>query len=189
MVPCKIVDWEAIESEYRAGIVSIREIARKYGIDQSGLRRKAGKNGWTRDLAAKIKLEVSRKLVSNSVSTPNARDGDIVDAESDNLVRVQQLHRKDITRLQELEQAIMAELGDEKNPPTKIHICQFQGTVIETVVNIAVTERAAALNNLANVQHKRIALERQAYSLDEPGEGSTVVANYNVIYPEPPDEC
>ncbi len=30
-------------------------------------------------------------------------------------------------------------------------------------------ERAQAANNLANVQHKRIALERQAYNMDATG--------------------
>jgi hypothetical protein len=66
-----------------------------------------------------------------------------------------------------MEQTLLAELSDADHQPTKIHVCQFQGKVIKTVIPISVTERAAALNSLTNVQNKRISLERIAWNLDE----------------------
>ena len=158
------IDWETIENEYRAGMLSIREVARRNGVDHAYLIRTAKKKGWSRDLTEKVKRAVTRKLVTNSVTASNAKDGEIVAAESDRVVQVATLHRADINRLREMEQVLLTELG--KNP-TKLHICHHQGEIIHTVVAIPVTERAAALNALAKVQHKRITLERTAWNLDE----------------------
>ena len=48
-------DWEAIESAYRAGVMSLREIASQHGISEGAIRKRAKKDNWTRDLNAKIK--------------------------------------------------------------------------------------------------------------------------------------
>ena len=44
------IDWETIENEYRAGMLSIREVARRNGVDHAYLIRTAKKKGWSRDL-------------------------------------------------------------------------------------------------------------------------------------------
>lgn len=50
----KIVDWEAVEREYRAGIRSLRDIAGEFGITETAIRKRAKRDEWERDLAAKI---------------------------------------------------------------------------------------------------------------------------------------
>lgn len=37
----KAYDWEAIESLYRAGKLSIREIARQHGLTEAAIRKRA----------------------------------------------------------------------------------------------------------------------------------------------------
>ncbi|MCK5540210.1 MAG: hypothetical protein KAI69_04715 [Deltaproteobacteria bacterium] len=167
----KQIDWAGIRKEHRAGQLSLRECARQFGISEGAIRKHAKKHEWgNRLLAKKVRDAVREKLVRNQVRIPSAKqqtDEEIVDEVAERGFKVVTLHRADIDRLREMEQTLLAELGNIKNPPTKLHICQFQGEVTQTVVRIPVTERAAALNNLANVQHKRIALERIAWSLDE----------------------
>ena len=41
-------DWAGIEADYRAGVKSIREIGRWYGVDPVGIRRKAKRGKWVR---------------------------------------------------------------------------------------------------------------------------------------------
>lgn len=41
-------DWTEIEKDWRAGSMSIREIARFYGVPEATLRKKAKAGGWTR---------------------------------------------------------------------------------------------------------------------------------------------
>ncbi len=36
-------DWEAIESAYRAGVMSLREIASQHGISDTAVRKRAKK--------------------------------------------------------------------------------------------------------------------------------------------------
>lgn len=48
-------DWEAIESAYRAGLMSLREIASQHSISEGAIRKRAKRDDWSRDLSAKIK--------------------------------------------------------------------------------------------------------------------------------------
>ncbi|MCZ5436528.1 hypothetical protein O5476_02785 [Escherichia coli] len=41
-------DWEAIESAYRAGVLSLRDIGEKYGVTEGAIRKRAKKLGWVR---------------------------------------------------------------------------------------------------------------------------------------------
>lgn len=51
----KTPDWERIEADYRAGVLSLREIAAANGITEGAIRKRAKRDGWTRDLGAKIR--------------------------------------------------------------------------------------------------------------------------------------
>ena len=61
MAERKQVDWEGVERDYSAGLLSLREIGDKYGVDESGIRYKAKRNGWVRDLS-KIEQRAEDKL-------------------------------------------------------------------------------------------------------------------------------
>lgn len=41
-------DWEAIESAYRAGVLSLRDIGAQYGVTEGAIRKKAKKLEWVR---------------------------------------------------------------------------------------------------------------------------------------------
>ena len=47
--------WEAIETAYRAGVMSLREIASQHGISEGAIRKRAKRDDWSRDLNAKVK--------------------------------------------------------------------------------------------------------------------------------------
>ena len=55
----KAVDWERIELDYRAGIKTLRQIAEENGISHVAINKRAKRDGWTRDLSAKIQLRLS----------------------------------------------------------------------------------------------------------------------------------
>ncbi len=164
------IDWVGIEKEYRAGQLSNVEIGKQFGVSEGAIRKKAKKNGWEKDLSSAVRSRVREKLVRATVRKSEAElqtDEEIINSASERGVAVITLHRTDINRLREMEQSLLAELSDTESQPTKIHVCQFQGKVIKTVIPISVTERTTALNALANVQSKRITLERIAWNLDE----------------------
>lgn len=160
------IDWETIEKEYRAGQVSNVQIGKDHDVSETAIRKRAKKFGWEKDLSHKVRERVREKLVRAEVRTPNANDDEIVEEMSDRGVKLVNLHRKDIAALRELEAGLIAELSGN---PTKLYITQYQGNIIQQTVGLTAYERSAAANNLANVQHKRIALERESYNLDEKG--------------------
>jgi hypothetical protein len=42
------IDWMALETTYRAGKASNRELARRFGCSETAIRKRALKEGWTR---------------------------------------------------------------------------------------------------------------------------------------------
>lgn len=44
----KPIDWAGVEKDYRAGVMSIREIAKWYGISDTAIHKKAKADGWER---------------------------------------------------------------------------------------------------------------------------------------------
>lgn len=163
-------DWEAIWKDYRAGVLSLREVSRVHGVDASYLNRKAKQLGVKRDLTKRVKQAVNAKIVHGSVLTPNVSDDEIIECESDRVVSVIRLQREDINNLRNLEINLIRELSGN---PTKLYMTQYQGKIVEKEVALTASERSMAANNLANVQHKRIQLERQAYNIDGTGDEST----------------
>ena len=69
-------DWDAIEREYRAGQLSVRQIARQYEISDKVIRNRAKALGWERDLTDQVTAKVRSDLVRAEVPhSARARTG------------------------------------------------------------------------------------------------------------------
>ena len=62
------MDVEALERDYRAGILTIRQLADKHGINKSSVVNRAKKHGWQRDLSEAIKARAKAKAVAIDVA-------------------------------------------------------------------------------------------------------------------------
>ena len=51
-------DWEAIESAYRAGVLSLRDIGDKYGVTEGAIRKRAKKFDWVRKASTQVRKKV-----------------------------------------------------------------------------------------------------------------------------------
>lgn len=51
-------DWGLIESNYRSGILPLREIAKRNGITHGAITKRAKRDGWVRDLKANTRQRV-----------------------------------------------------------------------------------------------------------------------------------
>lgn len=63
----KAPDWERIEADYRAGFLSVREIAAALGVSHVAIGKRAKRDGWERDLGAKIKAKAEALVTSRTV--------------------------------------------------------------------------------------------------------------------------
>ena len=177
-------DWEAIEREYRAGILSVREIARRHGITEGPIRRKAKEKGWERDLTQKVKTRAQEKLSRSGEDAQDAT-GDAtatrvdeeraVEENADRVVGVVTLHRRDIRTGRETVEMMLDELRAECKMPglsemAEQHIeesgaSQREAQAIRKAVSLP--GRAGVMRDLSQSMQRLINLERQAYSIDE----------------------
>ena len=70
----KTPDWEAIEREYRAGSLSVRQIAANHGVSHTAIQKRAASGGWEQDLTEKVQKAVARKVVASAVATIPSRE-------------------------------------------------------------------------------------------------------------------
>src|SRR5277367_898905 len=118
MTERKSVDWEAIDREYRAGQLSVREIGRRYEVDEAAVRKHAKAEGWTRALAAKVREAVREKLVRNvgpQDGPHTIRDAEIIDMAAARGVEVVRQHRATLSRAHSIVSDLLEELQSESD--------------------------------------------------------------------------
>ena len=182
-------DWEAIESAYRAGVMSLREIASQHGISEGAIRKRAKRDEWSRDLNAKVKeraddlvrkAEVRKQVRSETVLSERV----LIEATAEVIATVRMEHRGDIRRARTLANALFDELEAECADVEALR--KLGELMLDTDENgrdrlnelyhaiISMPERVKSMKALSETLKNLIGLERQAYSMDE-GEKDKVV--------------
>jgi len=87
-------DWEAIESAYRAGLMSARAIGERHGVNHATILKRASTEGWQRDLTEQVRSAVKAK-VTKSVTSGGNQSPVVTDAQaSDEAAAVVMAHRE-----------------------------------------------------------------------------------------------
>ncbi|EBU8713755.1 hypothetical protein DL090_13280 [Salmonella enterica subsp. enterica serovar Waycross] len=63
-------DWEAIETAYRAGIMSLRDIGALYGVTEGAIRKKAKKLEWVRKNSTQVRKNGTQKNTVRTTRRP-----------------------------------------------------------------------------------------------------------------------
>ncbi|MBA6129357.1 hypothetical protein NNX13_21940 [Pseudomonas sp. Eb3] len=183
-------DWEAIERAYRAGVLSVREIAAAHEVSHTAINKRAKREGWDRDLKAKIKAKadalVSRREVSTEVSSKQAEtEREIIELNAEVIANIRMAHRGDISRSRRLTNKLLDELESltDEQGTIKELIDQLKdgdhedGEAMADVLALAkkmsaLPARTKTMKELAETLKTLVALERQAYDLDVKQGGS-----------------
>ncbi|HIH5080727.1 hypothetical protein [Citrobacter freundii] len=179
-------DWEAIETAYRTGSQSVREIAAQFGISHAAISKRAKKESWDRDLQARIQAKadalVTKREVTKKVTTEKlVTERQIVEANAEVIANVRMEHRGDIRRARTLTNSLLAELESECSDVDALNqlgeLLRREDDKGTDKLNdlyhkiISLPGRVKAMKDLADSLKNLIALERQAYSLDDPDAG------------------
>lgn len=188
--PAKIApDWERIETDYRAGILSLREIATKDGnVTEGAIRKKAKVQGWTRDLSAKIKAKADDLVRKEEVRTQvrsetAANERQAIEASAQAIAAVRLNHRGDIKRARELVIRMLEELelqtgkldefdklGELMYAPNENGIDKLNELYRKV---ISLSGRVSNVKALSDALKNLIGLEREAWGLNDlPTEGA-----------------
>lgn len=181
-------DWERIEADYRAGLLSLREIAAADGnVTEGAIRKRAKRDGWQRDLGAKIQARaddlVRKAAVRSEVRTDSAlSDRQIIEANAERIAQVRGEHRADINRMRALvlrllaeceaeasDPALFARLGEMLRAPDDNGADRLNDLYQKT---ISLPQRIKGVKELAETLKVLVGLEREAYGLATAAEGS-----------------
>jgi len=115
MAERKQVDWESVERDYSAGLLSLREIGDKYGVTEGAIRKKAKKEEWVRDLTAKIAKKtddlVRKEMVRSEVrSEKTVSEKEVIEANAQAIVNVKLGHRTSIKKVNRLVESLLDEI-------------------------------------------------------------------------------
>jgi len=175
------VDWERIEAEYRAGVLSLREISSRHeGVNHVAIARKAKKEGWVRDLRNKI-INLADDLVTKQTVTASVTkeasvtEKSVVEANAQAIADVRLSHRADISRnkklclnlLEELEsqtinRELYEQLGELLSAPDEKGVDKLNELYRKVV---STPSRIDSMKKLADTIRTLITLEREAWGI------------------------
>lgn len=174
-VPRKQLDWEGIEREYRAGQLSIREIASQHGCSDAAIRKRMKRDGIERDLSKRVAEKVRTRLVRAELRTSDPlTEKETVEEAAARVVEVVRSHRVKIGKgigivdilfdqladvaaaREEIEADIEAETEEDRSPKRRSRMLRA----------IGLQANASTVLNLSNALKNLVSLERQAFNVE-----------------------
>jgi len=179
MAERKQVDWESVERDYSAGLLSLREIGAKHGVTHGAINKRANRDGWARDLSAKIKIKadllVSTEMVSTAVSTKKASEKEIIEVNAQAIVNIKLAHRGDIRKSKNIVNALFDELElttDNRELFEQLgELLRQESESGQDKLNdiykkcISMSQRIDGVKKLTDALKTMIGLEREAYDI------------------------
>ncbi|MCY1230660.1 hypothetical protein D9M72_430800 [compost metagenome] len=183
------IAWPSIEADYRAGIKSLRQIASQQGVSEGAIRKRAKKEDWQRDLAAKIQAK-AEALVRNEAVRSEVRSATrvpehvVIEANAVGVFEVRISQRTDIQRAGRLFRSLLAELEaqtdnlalfqqlgelldqsgpDENGKHRRDLLNELYQKIISTV------GRVDSSKKLVEMLEKLVRMEREAFGIEGAG--------------------
>lgn len=201
----KPIDWEAIETDYRAGIKSLRVMSAEYGVSHVAIKKRADRESWSRDLSAKIKAaaeaKVNSSVVTRAVNTEQkVNEKAVVEANAEVQKNIILGHRTDIARARKLVMSLLNELEGESTDPEllsqlgELIQSQAEGDAGQKVADklmdafrkaSSLPGRVGTMKALSEAMKNLIPMEREAFGLESKsalGDFSDAVKNIGVTF-------
>ena len=147
------VDWDALKPHYCAGVRPLRDIAKEFGCSDAAIVKHANKEGWTRNLAQKVKDKADAKVAAALVAQERAEspaakvtEAIRVEVEAEVQSRIRIKHQKTLEKIDRVADRLITELS-ASGEEFKVQVGTFKSLVESTKTLIA--------------------LERQAYGVDK----------------------
>lgn len=189
------LDWEAIERDYRAGLLTLRELAEIHGGSHVTIARKAKKELWERDLSARVAARaeaiVTRAAVTNEATKQSAvSDRQAVEATAQAIAAVILSQHASIKRNRTLSEKLLNELEAQcDNPEMFAQLGELMASPDEKGVDklnelykkvIGLPSRIDSAKKLAETVRILITLEREAYHMDKETPADTGLSGESV---------
>ena len=181
----KRVDWEAVERDYRAGKLTLREMAAKHGCTNGRIAQVAKEKAWTRgDLKEQVQQATQALLIAEEVSNEVSRlkqglSETVVSAAETNR-QVILAHRGRVAQATDVAMRMLAELDATTNKADQIAaMFEVLAEDMDEKAKAAAQQqlrdfmrlhaRVGSVHKLMDALGKAQTLERQAFGLDDAG--------------------
>lgn len=162
-------DWNGPEQDYRAGILTLRQIGALHGVTHTAVRKRAKASGWNRDLTVRVRQRTEEKLALRAAVAPatgdwfpvpvskesKARAEFAVECSSEIAARVRLKHRDRIAQAGALFDALLLKLEREIRPADG----ETSAPDLSVQINM--------FGQLTTCLTKIVAMERREFRLDE----------------------
>lgn len=163
----KSYDWEAIEKDYRAGILSIREIARRHGCHEATIRGRGRRYGWHRDLTEEIRTRTRTRVSRKAPEEVKLTEEEAIEEAVEQQVAVIRRHQGEFIEQWEQIHSLQVNV---KNGIEVIMVKDGKEKVVR--LELTIQQKATVLNAVSNASARLVPLERQAYNIQDGLEGS-----------------
>lgn len=177
------IEWDLIERDWRAGVKTQAQMSAQYGVSRAAMNKHFTRRGITRDLDGKVRAAASTIVAQSIVDTGEGHPGsaisdrDIIAANAQMQSQIILQHRTDIQRSRKLSMSLLTELEQQTDhrdlieqlidilhDPDDKHI-QKRIEVLERVTSLS--SRSSTMKALADTLRSLVAMERQAFGLDD----------------------
>lgn len=176
----KVIDWEAVEMQYRAGIRSLKEIGAEFGVSDAGILKRAKRDSWERDLKAKIQAKADAKVSASVVSAEvsagrKLTEQAVVEVNAQAVANKRIAHRTDIARMRSL---VLMMLGELEQETGNVDLFEELGELLRAEDDkgqdkrndiyrrvISSASRIDSMKKLAETMKVLIAMEREAFGI------------------------
>lgn len=174
------IDWESVETLFRAGAASLRAIGAQFGVSEAGIRKKAKEEKWQRDLTERVRQKVRTELVRTQAeplrTERNLRtEREVVEAVASTHVDKLLMHQSLATRGRKIADNTMTEL--------EMHAGARQMAIEKINATVDPDEKQKLMNQLnvtfpafvtqvaatGNMARSWITMEREAYGINGDG--------------------
>lgn len=175
-----IIDWEAIEADWRAGVKTKQQMSIEHGVSRAAMDKRFRKLGIERDLREKIQAKAEALVTQHEVavgvtSATTATEAAIIEVNATVLAGVRIAHRSDIARFRKLALALLSELEAETG---NLELFEELGDLLRSEDKngqdrrndiyrrvISSAGRVDSLKKLSETLKHLIGLEREAYGI------------------------
>lgn len=117
----RVIDWDSIEKHYRAGIRSLKNIGDEFGVSDAAIIKRAKRDGWSRDMKAKIDAKVAEKVSAAAVSAEvsaqtKLTERVIVEANANIIASAELVQRSDVILGLDVNRGLLQEIATLSNP-------------------------------------------------------------------------
>lgn len=175
-------DWSLVERDYRAGILTDRQIAEKYGVSHGAIQKQAKARGWARNLSQRIVAKAEEKVAKEKVASKVAKakniatEREVVEESANALVAVIREHHSMLGNMRSIAQALLEQLKSvSENTSLFVQVGELNLSSDDSVDKLAELYRKViglpgqvdTARKLAEVLKIIIELERKVFKIND----------------------